>query len=57
MHDLRRFFLNRLEYNKVPLKKKEIAFIAKQIFLSLDFLHSNDMVHGDLKMNKILIKK
>jgi len=39
------------------LEEDEASYIAKQLFLAIDYLHNIDIVHRDLKPENVLVEK
>ena len=40
---------------KGRLSEKEVSLLAKQLFSALDFMHKNNIVHRDIKLENILV--
>ena len=45
----------RLKAGKGPCNEKEVQYIARQLFQAIEYLHNIGIVHGDIRLENILI--
>lgn len=45
-----------MKQGRGSLQEKEVQNIGKQLFQSLKYLHQNDIVHGDIRLENVLFK-